>query len=388
MEKIKILYLITKEDVGGAQKYVKDLAQNLDKEKFEAKVITGGKNGVRFLSNAFIPYFFFINDWLALAEIFLILQREKADILHLNSSKAGVIGAMAAQLYNVFRKISRRPIIKVVFTAHGWVFNPDNALDKLRKALYVYLHKIAAKFQDRIINVSEYDRRLALRYRIAPPEKLETVLNGIDYKSIKFMDKQSARKTLTELISKQELSIANSEIWVGSIGRLVKEKNYESFIEAAALIKNQPIKFFIIGSGYEKRKLQSLINHFGLENKFFIIKDLSPAAPYLKAFDIFVLSSIKEGLPYTLLEAMAAELPIITTRIGGMTEVISERGLVMPPREPQELARAIEYFLNQPQEARELAQNAKQMLRDELTMEKMLQKTTAIYLTIYSKENL
>lgn len=370
----KIIYLITKDDVGGAQKYVQDLAENLDKNEFDVKILTGGKRGIRFLSNAFRPHLLFLNDWLALVELFLEFKKEKPDIVHLNSSKAGVIGAVAAKLAGVKR---------VIFTAHGWVFNPDNELSFIRKKVYILLHKIATLFQDKIINVSEYDRQLAIKNGIAKPEKLITVHNGLDRENIKFMDKSTARKAISK-IAKAPAAQSTDHIWVGSVGRLVIEKSYSDFVEAARLIPNQNVKFFIIGSGNEKTKLLSLISKCGLQNRFFIVENLAPAASYLKAFDVFILPSIKEGMPYTILEAMAAGLPIIATRVGGIPEILdtlggSRKGLVMPPREPEELARAINYLLKNTDEAATLASNGKSFLKEQLTLEKMVRETKSVY---------
>ena len=370
MNRIKILYLLTKKDVGGAQKYVADLAENLDKNKFDTKVLTGGKNGARFLSNGFYPYFLFINDIVAIIELFFIFRKEKPDIVHLNSSKAGVIGALAGKLAGV---------PKIVFTAHGWVFGPDNKLSFLRRKFYILLHKIAAKYQDKIINVSEYDRQLALKHKIAPHEKLFTVYNGIS--DISFLNKQESRKALSKAAN-YNLSASGpmTDIWVGSVGRLVVEKDQGTFIKAAALINNLAVKFFVIGSGPEKKYLQSLIASNQLRNKFYILEDITPAAPYLKALDLFVLSSIKEGLPYTMLEAMAAKLPIVVTRVGGMPEIINGRGLVMPPKEPEELARAISHFLQNKEEAQKAATEANKFLNENLTLERMIKETEKIYL--------
>lgn len=365
--KTKIIYLVTKDDVGGAQKYVADLAGHLNREQFDAKIITGGKSGARFLSNTFSPHFLFINDWLALAELFLIFKRERPAIVHLNSSKAGVIGAIAAKLAGV---------PKTIFTAHGWVFNPDNYLGFFRRRLYVVFHRIAAYFQDAIINVSEYDRQLAIKHKIAPTQKLITIHNGLDWQNLKFLDKRTARKAINTLSAGK----IDGEIWVGSIGRLVTEKSYEDFVEAASLIKNTAARFLIIGDGFLKEKLGVKIKQLGLENRFFLVSEIAPAAPYLKALDIFLLSSIKEGLPYTLLEAMAAELPIITTRVGGMPEIMTNHGLVMPPREPEELARAIDYLLDHPEEAQRMAKSAGAFLRSKLSINEMIDATLKIYL--------
>lgn len=361
----KILFVVTKDDVGGAQKYVQELAGQLDANKFQVKILTGGKNGVQFLSNSLRPYFFFINDLLALLELVFIFHREKPDTVHLNSSKAGVIGAVAAKLAGV---------PKVIFTAHGWVFNPDNKLSWLRRRFYIWLHKIAAKFQDKIISVSQYDGQLALRYRIAPLEKLLTIYNGIG--PVNFIGKNEARRILKKLTG---APVDEKGPWIGSVGRLVVEKDYETFIEAAALLPNT--NFFIIGSGYELPKLQSKIKNLGLENRCLIIKNFSPAAPYLKAFDIFLLTSIKEGLPYTMLEAMAAEVPLVVTRVGGMAEIARERGLVMPPGEPEEIARAVKHYLDYPEEAKKSAAAAKRFLELHLTLSRMVRETEKIYLS-------
>lgn len=360
----KALFLITKDDIGGAQKYVNELAGQLDKNKFQLKILTGGKNGVRFLSNAVRPYFLFINDLLAIAELFFVFRRENPDIVHLNSSKAGVVGAIAAKLAGV---------PKAVFTAHGWVFNPDNKLNWLQRYFYILSHKIAAYFQDAVISVSNYDGQLAHKHRIAAPEKLSVIYNGIGH--INFFGKTEARKVLKKIIGEP---VDEKSIWIGSVGRLVAEKDYETFIEAAAQVPNA--QFFIIGSGYELPKLKDKIKKLGIENRFFIIEALAPAAPYFKAFDIFLLTSIKEGLPYTMLEAMAADVPLIVTRVGGMPEIVKDRGLVMPPGEPDEIARAINYYLGKPEEAEKFAFAAKKFLEENLTLSRMVKETEKIYL--------
>ena len=387
---VKVLMVITKDDVGGAQRYVRDLAENLDKARFETKIITGGKKpmldvgsetlGARYLSNNFRPHFLFFNDLAAAIELFFIFRREHPDIIHLNSSKAGVVGAFAAWLYNascIMRQASRTTVI---FTAHGWVFNPDNNLSGLRRQFYILLHRFAAKFQDAIINVSEYDRQLAVKEKIAPSEKLVTVRNGVDFGGMKFLDKMTARSFLAGLLKPKTQNLKLDGLWIGSIGRLVSEKSYEDFIKAATLVKNLKANFFIFGDGYERQKLQSLLARHQLQDRFFLLGAVVDAARHLKALDVFVLSSVKEGLPYTMLEAMAASLPMITTRVGGMTEIVEGRGLVMPPREPEELARAIDHYLDHPQEAEKLAMAARKYLKENLTLEKMVKKTERVYL--------
>lgn len=384
---IKVLYILTKSGIGGAQKYVKDLTENLDKNKFEAKVLYGGKDMKYLIRNAY-PWLLFLPDWLAIFEIARIFKKEKPDIVHLNSSKAGFIGALAAAIANFQLKTNNLKPIRVVFTAHGWVFNPTNELSWPVRQFYILLHKIASLITDEIICVSEYDRNLALEYDICEPEKLTTIHNGIDA-NIKFLSKKEARKQLSEKLEtylpvqspakEGNLKLKTNHPWVGSIGRLVKEKNYETFIKAARSIPNA--YFFIIGGGPELDQLKVKSSELKIADRFFLIPPSGDDAQCLKAFDVFVMSSIKEGLPYILLEAMAAELPIVTTEAGGMPELIKnhENGLMVSQKNPEALARAIGGLIENPVVARELAIKAKEIVTKKFSLKKMVKETEAVY---------
>ena len=298
--KIKVIYIVTNQDVGGAQKYVADLADNL-KQEFNIKILYGGQD-IQWLSNKVYPWLFFLNDWLAIWELVKIYKREQPQIIHLNSSKTGVLGAIAARLYKV---VSRRPLVvnpKVIFTAHGWVFNPTNALSLTQRWSYILLHKIAGYFQDQIICVSKYDYQLAKYHRIATPNKLTVIHNGIN-PDIKFLNQKTAREILLQKLRPLPHALNPKLPWIGSIGRLTKEKNYETLVETSILVPNA--YFFIIGAGDEEAALKTKGLKLKAENLFFIKPDNNDAQ-YLKAFDIFVMCSIKEGLPYILLEAKAA----------------------------------------------------------------------------------
>ncbi len=379
--RLKILYIITKSDIGGAQKYVADLANGLDKNQFEAKILYGGRD-LKWLSNKVRPWAFFLNDWLAIRELVKTFQKEQPAIIHLNSSKACILGSLAFSLYKTLYSKSYILNPKVIFTAHGWVFNPANKLFFLTRWFYILLHKGAAFFQDKIICVSECDRQLALKYRIAPEKKLITIHNGIN-PDIRFLDKQTARKELFDKLQITNHKLQITAPWVGSIGRLVKEKNYETFIQVAALFPNA--NFIIIGKGPEKKDLEFRIQNLGLQNRFFIVEPTGKDAQYLKAFDVFVMTSIKEGCPYILLEAMAAGLPAVVTEAGGMPELIKdgENGLVVPQKNPEILARAARKLLENKNAANEFGQMARKTIREKFGLEKMMLRTETIY-----KENL
>ncbi len=379
--KTKILYIITKSDVGGAQKYVTDLSNNINPDIFESKIIYGGQD-IKSLSNKTNPGLFFWNDWKAIFEIVKILRKESPDIIHLNSSKAGVLGSLAGLIY----KKTTNQKLKIIFTAHGWIFNPQNKISKLEHFSYIALHKISSLFQDIVINVSNYDKEIALKFNIANPKKLKVVWNGI-YENINFLKRDEARTLLLKKIQNQSpIKITPTEFqnsnMVGSIGRLVKEKDYETLIKAAKLT-NESI-FIIIGDGYEKEKLENLIRYFSLENKFFLIKNEGNDARFLKAFDAFILSSVKEGLPYTLIEAMSSMVPVIGTKTGGITEIIksqnSENGILVNVKNPQEITQAIENLRTNQNLREKLTKNAYSFFKNHLTLKNMVQSTEKIYL--------
>ncbi|MBU4223623.1 glycosyltransferase, partial [Patescibacteria group bacterium] len=156
------------------------------------------------------------------------------------------------------------------------------------------------------------------------------------------------------------------------------------------------VKGIVIGFGEKYDNLKLKIKKIKLENKIFLIKNLPNAANHLKAFDIFVLPSLKEGLPYVLLEAGLAEIPIIATNVGGAPEIIGpalsrsdlgnlkrsdlkETGILVNPANPEQLAEAIKKLIENPELAKALAANARQKILSEFSFEKMLQQTLAAY---------
>jgi len=369
----KILYFITQAEFGGAQRYVFDLANNV-KGDFQAAVAMGeqGKDLklAKILQKNNIKYFIIpnlkrnispINDILALSEIIKLIKNYQPDIIHLNSSKISILGSLAS----LFTKT------KTVYTVHGWVFNEP--LSAWLKYFYLYAEKITARFKNKIICVSEYDKRVALKYKIAPENKLVTIHNGLA--PIDF-------DTNPNLLSKERVS---SEVIIGSIGNLYKTKGFKYLAEAANILINKnkiSAKFIIVGDGSERKNLESLIKKYNLENNFILAGEIDEAAKLLKAFDIYICSSIKEGLPYSILEAIQAELPIITTNVGGIPEMIenNKTGLLVKPAEAKDLANALQKLINDKNLATELGKNAKQTAIQNFSLEKMVAETKKVYL--------
>ena len=332
----KILYIVTQSEWGGAQKYVYDLVDNLSTDQYDL-CVASGKSNTNELPNKLISKnvkiirlkhlqreINLLVDLRATLELYRLIRSEQPDIVHLNSTKAGVIGSIAAFL-------ARVP--QILYTAHGWVFNEPNAT--LKNTVYYIAEKISSYLKDDIICVSHYDERVAKKRNIRPRGRLLTIHNGINLGTLNFYEKETARELLSEKINKELPAHAHL---IGAIGNLYKTKGHGFLIDAAKKLPESV--FVILGEGIERPYLEQQIQSNRLEDRFFLPGSVINAFQFIKAFDIFALPSVKEGLSYTLLEAVASGVPIVATNVGGTPEIINSENLV-PPGDADALALAL-----------------------------------------------
>ena len=415
MEKRKILYVITQAEVGGAQRYIYDLATSLEAKNYDISVAIGeshGKSLINELGQKNIPIYQIkhlvrqispLNDILAVFELRKLYKQVKPDIIHLNSSKAGVIGSLAN---HAITKISYH----VIYTAHGWVFNEP--MSKIKKWLYWSLEKITSRPKDKIICVSEFDYQTALKYKIAQAKKLVAIHNGVDTDLMVFLEKEKAGQELfknykladftptppsppsgsggkitnyhTGSGGKINYSTSNGEkkIIVGTIANFYKTKGLEYFIEAIKELGDRNIVAVVIGDGDLRPELEVLIDQFNLKNKFILLGKRENASKYLKAFDIYISSSVKEGFPYSILEAMSAKLPIIATSVGGVPEMIFDQknGLLIEAKNYKILAEKIRYLIDNQPIAQKFGEQAEKDVKEKFSKEKMIKETFELYL--------
>jgi len=367
----KILYLVTQSEFGGAQRYIIDLASNLSQKNYEITVAAGGKDLLfSKLAEKNIKYFCLKNlvreidlwhDLLAYFEIKKLIKRIRPDIIHLNSSKAGVIGALAGH---------RLGVKKIIYTVHGFVLNEP--MSAWKKKLYLWAERFSGRYKDVLICVSDFDRQVGIKYNIVPEKKLVTINNGID--KINFLEKNEARRYL---------GLPQDKIIIGTIANFYLTKGLSYFIQAAAIIyKILPeIKFTIIGDGQIRTELETLIKQHGLQNNFILTGAKPEAWKYLKAFDLYICSSVKEGFPFSIIEAMQAQLPIIATKVGGIPEIIQDNatGLLINPANQTELSEAIIKLINNKSLAEQLAGQAQLKALEKLSLRQMVDKTEATY---------
>jgi glycosyltransferase involved in cell wall biosynthesis len=370
----KICFVITKGVWGGAQKYVFNLATSLPKNLYNVVVVVGEGNILKNkLENAGIKTYEITNlkrDISLVGEIkssfrlLKIIWKEKPDILHLNSPKASGLGSVVGRLIGV---------PKIIMTVHGWSFNENRSL--FQKILIVFFSWLTIILCHKTIVIAKQEEKQARRMVLFKKSKIVLIRNGIE--TIYFKEKVEARKNLLEKINRSGLE---NVLWIGTISELHKNKGLEYSILALTKIET-PFVFFIIGEGEERKNLEKLIEKYNLENKVFFVGFVENAKEYLPAFDIFTLTSIKEGLPYTILEAGQAGLPVIASSVGGIPDIIENNvnGILLEKTKMEEITKAIRFMIANPTERKTFGLKLQEKIEKEFSIKQMLEKTEKLY---------
>ena len=384
----RVLFIITQSELGGAQKFLAQLISHLDASRFEAVVATGQDGGKEIKdilpqNTNFVtlknlhrnPNLF--NDIASVFELKKIIKEFRPDTVFLNSSKAGFIGSLAVKL---LPKDWPRP--KVIYRIGGWTFN--DPWPWWKQLVYRLLEKISAPWKDYIIVNNKHDYEQAKKYSIKPRKEVVLIYNGIGPYKLDFLEKDEAKIRLYELLppSQKHAGFLHADLLIGTIANFYKTKGLEYLIEAFKILtcnlKPVPCTLVVIGDGLERQNLESKIKSQGLGNKIILAGRVPDAYKYLRAFDIFVLPSVKEGFPWALLEAMSAKLPVIATTVGANPEIIendspNKNGFLVPPRDPQALADAITRLAEDESLRRELGIQAHQTVLHKFDLHKMIE---------------
>lgn len=374
-QKQKVLYLITKSNWGGAQRYVYDLATHLDPERFDITVACGGNGtltellthaGVRTISlDSLTRDVTLSQDRRLVSELWQLLRTERPDILHVNSSKAGGLGAL-------FGRLSRTP--RIIFTAHGWAFNEDRPW--WQRTLIKFLHWSTVLLSHRTIAVSH-----AIVHEMNWPgaQRKMKVLNpgrtiGPTY------TRTESRAQLVQFFP--ELQNISQDTWVACVAELHPIKRHHVLFAALAQLReaHPRLRLLCIGDGQLREDLRSYIKDHDLEEHIFLLGPVTEAARFLRGFDAFALASKSESYGYVLHEAGLLGLPVVATDVGGIPDIITHQqtGLLVPPEDPQALADALEQIHTDREYAHTLGQ-ALQHSMQQRTVQKMTDATTALY---------
>jgi len=336
----RIAYVITKSNFGGAQRYVYDLATHMPPDA-EAVVICGKGQGIGIEEGLLVAKLaeagvrttvlpelsrdIGIMDIAAFYKLWKIIRAENPCVLHLNSSKAGGLGALAGRL-------ARVPII--IFTAHGWPFNESR--NAVWRAFAWFASVLTILLSTKVICVSTYDRSQFRGWFFS--KKLVGIRNALPPGN--YVDRDAARVDLVP-----HGNLYKDDIWLGFIGELNRNKNVSLALKAVAKVLQAGINIFfaVVGDGEDRLALEDEMRELKIDQNVRFLGFISDAPKLMKAFDIFVLPSRKEGMPYVLLEAERAGVPIIASAVGGIPEIIhdGDNGLLFQSENLEQLTAAL-----------------------------------------------
>ncbi len=379
--RIRVLHPITRLIVGGAQENTMLTAALLDPARYAASILSGPQTGpegeiisevrARGIPLTILPELVReinpVKDLVALAKLTRFMRRGRYHIVHTHSSKAGILGRLAARLAGV-------PVI--VHTVHGWGFYEGQ--HPAVYALYVALEKLADRCCDRLIVVSRLNAEKGLAVGISRPEKYVTIFSGIDVEAY-------AHPAVDRATMRAALGIPAGAPVVGTVGRLSPQKAPLDWMRAAAVVAQaatvgSAARFVYVGDGPLRQAVETLIAELGLGDRVILTGLRRDVPDLLAALDVFVLSSLWEGLPRTIPQAMAAGVPVVCTRVDGVEEAITDgvNGLLVPPGQPQALGEAIVALLRDPARARGLAEAGRRRAQD-FDVHKMVAEIDALY---------
>jgi len=374
-EKTRIFCLITQGEMGGAQQFVIQLAHHLNHEKFDLHIVWGSDSHgalarqlpahvthsvAHYLVRAISPWY----DLRAVWELRRMMRHYRPDVVLCISSKAGFVGSWAAHKLR-----SGIPDLRVIYRIGGWTFN--DPWPKWKKRCYIMLERLSAHWKNYIVVNNTHDLDQARMLGIKPRNQILRIYNGID-PYLNLLSRTEAHDRLTEKMPERYRDLPY-DYTVGTIANFYPAKDLVTFVRAAARVSAN-VRFVIIGDGDLRPQLEKQIQEYDLHKRFFLLGRISDAYKYLPAFDVFTLSSVKEGFPWAVLEAMAAKIPIVATRVGAVPEILEDQisGLLVQPSAADEMAHAIVKLLGDDRMRQDLAIAAHQQLITHFSLRSMI----------------
>ncbi|MBA3497824.1 MAG: glycosyltransferase family 4 protein [Gemmatimonadales bacterium] len=329
---LRIAYVVTRSDpIGGAQVHVRDLSRAMHRAGHEAWVLTGGEGHftewltaqgtpftiLRYLTAPIDPW----RDLRALAEVRGALRAVRPDLVSAHSSKAGVLGRVAARSLG----------IPTVFTAHGWSFTPG--VPAASAALYRWSERLAAPLASRIITVSNFDRELAIRERVASADRLVTIHNG-----------------MPDVPSALRAEPGATPVRLTMIARFEPQKDHATLFRALADVRDLDWRIDLIGDGPLLPEARRLALELGLAERVRFCGPVDNVPTLLAEAQVYLLISNWEGFPRSILEAMRAGVPVVASRVGGVDEAVEDgvSGFLAPRGDSTAVARALRTLLQDP----------------------------------------
>ena len=372
--KIKIIHVITHLPIGGAQDNTLYTVELLDKEKYDislccnldGELVERAENirGIKIFDIPFLcrevnPY----KDIKAFILLYKLFKKENYTIIHTHSSKAGLLGRFAAML-------NKTPVI--IHTIHGFAFN--DFMNVFKKSFFINVEKLLAKWTNVLITVSNLNKKKIIDLNIAKETKLKNIYSGIDLKLFTNKNNIEFRK---------ELNLKSHHILLGSVGRLSFQKDPITMINAFDIVAKRfsNAHLVLVGDGELRSIIVDRIDQLHLNDRVHLTGNKNNPWKIYHSLDLFIMSSIYEGLGRSITEALSCGVPVVCTSVEGVPEIVRDNktGILVPPKDASALAEGVIKSLNNMEAAKKMASKGRKFVNDNFDVNKMVGDIDALY---------
>lgn len=403
----KVIRIIARLNVGGPAKHVVWLTSGLVDLLYDSLLVAGsvppGEEDMRYFAEEsgvnplYIPEMsreISANDVVTVWKLFCLYLREKPDIVHTHTAKAGTVGRVAGFLYRWLTPgtlIGKPRQCKFVHTYHGHVFH--SYYSRRRTQLFLFIERMLAKFAtDRLIVVSKQQcEEIGTKFRVGRPGQIKVIPLGLDLDVFANYEKRRAR-------FRHELFIHDDSILVGIVGRLTEIKNHQMFLNVVARLKaidpacrrQGDVRFIIIGDGALRDSLEQQKQDLGLDADVIFVGGRRDPHFFYPALDVVALTSLNEGTPLTLIEAMANARPVVATSVGGVVDLLGDivedgpykvcrRGLSVPPGDEEAFVAALSRIIRDRSLRQELGNRGLEFVEVNYSKERLFEDINGLY---------
>lgn len=364
---IRVLQLLVTTSVGGGPKQVYDLVRHLPRAEFEF-VVAGPRDGIYFerfreLGVQVVELPLRRLDLRHLLTTVRLIRELNIHVVHTHGKGPGLFGRLAARWTGV----------PAVHTFHGIHYS---AYSRVGQRLYFSLERALSRLTHTIINVSVSQEAEGLRLRLFRPSQSVVVVNGIDLAELD-------RLITIAPIRRESLGLTSDDVVLGCVTRFDPVKRVELLLHALSQLTPQipRLVLLLVGGGGEEERIRRLARGMELGSRMIFTGFLENPVRIYPMLDLYVSTSLKEGLPLSLIEAMAACLPVVATDVPGHRDVVAhgETGLLIPPEDPTALADAVAMLLANPERRRRMGEAGRRRALKEFAIQPMIERTAAVY---------
>lgn len=386
MKRIKVAHVITRLIQGGAQRVCLDLVEGLDDERYEVTLLTGLETGseghffeevarhkIRLIKiPSLVRKISLLHDGTAFFHLWFLFFTKRFTIIHLHTSKAGVLGVLAARLAGV---------CVVIYSSHGHIFDRRARLRDLDQKMLgplLWLRRWMAALSDKVIALTLQDEKEQVELGIAGYAKFQVIHNGVNLKAFS----RDAVGDPAEIRRELEIDYRHYPILV-CVSRLSPEKGLSYLLEAAVLLASSfpSLKLLLVGDGPEREGLLKRTRELGAESLVRFLGRRDDVARVLSISDIFILPSLYEAMGIVLAEAMAMQVPVLATRVGGVAGIVDHgaNGILVEPAKAEAIAEAVRLLMKDELVRKKMGANGLRRAQEFFSLDQMIRKTEGLY---------